>query len=279
MEPIVRRLEVELKLKGYSWRTVACYVRAVERCAYGCGVPAEELDLEQARGHLLALTETQKLSFSACNQAAAALRFFFTRVRKIPGVLEHLPFQRRGRRLPVVLSRREVAALLKSVDNLKHRVILMCLYGGGLRLFEVTHLKAADIDSQLMRIRIRHGKGGKDRYVMLSEQLLLTLREYWRKERPKGWLFPGARGAEPLDGRTIQRVFARAKKRAGITKAASPHSLRHSFATHLLENGANLRVIQELLGHASMKTTALYTKVTVATSTSVQSPLDGLTLH
>lgn len=279
MEVIVRRLQTELRLKGYSPKTVVCYVRAVERCAAHLGVSGERLDVEAARAFLLYLTEERKLSFSACNQVAAALRLFLSRILGRPGVIEAVPLQRRRRRLPVVLSRREVVLLLNSVEKLKYRVILMALYGGGLRLSEVTHLRVSDIDSQLMRIRIRHGKGGKDRYVMLSEQLLAGLREYWRQARPKTWLFAGDGQEEPVNERTIQKIFAQARKRAGITKPASPHSLRHSFATHLLENGANLREIQELLGHQSIKTTALYTKVTVTGSTAVRSPLDALTLR
>ncbi len=278
MEAAVYRLEEELRLRGRSSKTIRAYVAAVERFGKHFGMAAGQLDLDQARQYLRYLTADRKLATSSCNQSAAALRFFFRFILKLPGVLERLPFQRRSRPLPVVFSRREVVALLGATENLKHRAILMTMYAGGLRLNEVIHLRPTDIDSQRMRIRIRQGKGGKDRYVMLAEQLLTVLRQYWREERPKGWLFPAVGTDKPLDARTVQRVFARAKAKAGIRKPSSPHTLRHSFATHLLENGADLREIQELLGHQSIRTTARYTKVSVAGVVGVRSPLDGLTL-
>ena len=176
----------------------------------------------------------------------------------------------------MVLSEQEVIHLLDAAANLKDRAILMTLYSGGLRLLELIHLQPGDIDSATMHIRIREGKGGKDRYVMLSETLLGVLRQYFRKFRPERWLFYAGKPDQPLPPRRIQRMIKATALRAGLTKRVSPHILRHSFATHLLEHGTNLRYIQELMGHKSLKTTMLYTHVSGRALGEVVSPLDRL---
>ena len=276
METVCQRMEQEMKLRGYSPRTIAVYVRAVRSFGQHFDAPPERLDPEDARAYLLHLTEVRKVSASAGNQVAAALRLFYGKVLRRPAALERLPFRKRPRRLPVVLSRGEILALLRAPENLKHRAVLMTLYAGGLRLSEALALRAEDIDSRLMRIRIRCGKGGKERYVMLSATLLATLREYWRQCRPRTWLFPSVAKDKPLGSRTVQRIFDQARKKAGVTKPVTPHTLRHSFATHLLEAGAPVPYIQELLGHRSVKTTMLYARVRADTATALRSPLDEL---
>jgi len=222
MEPIYQRMEQELKLRGYSPKTVACYSRALRKFGQHFGTLPDRLDPEDARAYLLHLIEVRKLSTSLHNQASAALRFFYGRVLRRPAAKELLPFKRRKRPLPLVLSRGEVLALLRAPENPKHRVLLMTLYAGGLRLSEALALEVRDIDSSLMRIRIRHGKGGAERYVMLSTKLLESLREYWRQYRPKTWLFPGASKHKPLDSRTVQRVFERARKKVAGSAPGGP---------------------------------------------------------
>jgi len=273
---IYRRMEEELKLRGRSPKTIQCYTAALRRFGRHYGTLPDRLDTEDVRAYLLHLIEVEQISGSYCNQVSAALRFFYRTVLGRSAVMADLPYQRRKTKVPVVLGRGEVLRLLQATADLKHRALLMTLYAGGLRLGEVLRLWVEDIDSHLMRIRIREAKGGKDRYVMLSTTLLETLREYWRAFRPKGLLFPGRDGLRPLDARGVQRVFERARKKAGIQKPASPHTLRHSFATHLMEDGARLPYIQELLGHRSIKTTLRYTRTRKDEALSVRSPLDSL---
>lgn len=273
---IYRRMEEELKLRGRSPKTIQCYVAALRRFARHFGTLPDRLDTEDVRAYLLRLIEVEKISSSYCNQVAAALRFFYGAVLGRPAVMADLPYQRRKTKVPVVLGRGEVLRLLAATEGLRDRALLMTLYAGGLRLGEALRLRVEDIDSHLMRIRIREAKGGKDRYVMLSTTLLATLREYWRAFRPKGFLFPGKGGLRPLDARGVQRAFERARQKAGIQKPASPHTLRHSFATHLMEDGARLPYIQELLGHRSITTTLRYTRTRKDEALSVRSPLDSL---
>lgn len=273
---IYRRMEEELKLRGRSPKTIQCYTAALRRFGQHYGTPPDRLDSEDVRAYLLHLIEVEKISGSYCNQIAAALRFFYRTVLGRPAVMAELPYQRRKTRVPVVLGRGEVLRLLQATGDLKYRALLMTLYAGGLRLGEALRLRVEDIDSHLMRIRIREAKGGKGRYVMLSTTLLATLREYWRAFRPQGLLFAGRDGLRSLDARGVQRAFARALQKAGIQKPASPHTLRHSFATHLMEDGARLPYIQELLGHRSIKTTLCYTRTRKDEALSVRSPLDSL---
>ena len=190
--------------------------------------------------------------------------------------VEQIRYHKTGKKLPVVLSGEEVVALLDAATNLKHRAILMALYSAGLRASEAAHLRLSDIDSQRMMIRISQGKGRKDRYVMLSRKLLETLRRYGLERRPSPWLFPGQGSCKPISYKYVDRLFARAKNKAGIRKRVVPHSLRHAFATHLLEHGVNIRVIQRLLGHRSLRSTEVYTHVAESFVRDTQSPLDDL---
>jgi integrase/recombinase XerD len=230
---------------------------------------------EEIRTYQLHLVE-QGVSWSQFNQAVCALRFLYRRTLHRPWSVEHIPFPRQPQRLPVVLSGEEVARLLAAVADPKHRLVLTTIYSAGLRVSEVVHLQVGDIDSARMLIRIRQGKGGKDRLAMLSPVLLEELRHYWRSYRPRLWLFPGSDPSMPLSISAVQRGCQQARRAAGLGKAATPHTLRHSFATHLLENGADLRLIQTLLGHGSVRTTQRYTHVTKERIVATLSPLDRL---
>jgi len=267
-----------LKLSGYSDRTVKSYDRCIKRFLRHRDKPVNQLSMDDVRCHLLYLKEDRDLAGSSINQAYSAIKFLFTEVLSRPWEPKGFRFQRRARRLPVVLTRDEVKTLFEVTDNLKHRAVMMTIYSAGLRLSEATHLRISDIDSKAMRIHVQLGKGKKDRYVMLSPTLLETLRAYWKSYRPKTWLFPGSRENRPIHPRAVQRVVETAVEKAGMTKHASPHSLRHSFATHLLEGGTNLRYIQELLGHSSIQTTMVYLKVVPESATAVVSPLDQMAL-
>jgi site-specific recombinase XerD len=271
-----RRMEKELKLRGYSPKTNTIYLQAVHHFVAFHRRPAEQMGAAEARTYLLHLIEERKLSWSSVNQAVCALRFFYGKVLHREFDVEELPFQKRRKKLPQALSEGEVAALLAAEPNLKHQAILMTLYSGGLRLQEAIQLRPLDIDSAGMKIRIRAGKGGKERYVMLSSTLLKTLRIYFKQYRPEQWLFFGQTKEHQIHPRTVQRVIERAADAAGIRKRVTAHILRHSFATHLLDRGTNLRYIQELLGHSSIKTTMIYTHVSRRTLTAVVSPLDWL---
>jgi site-specific recombinase XerD len=271
-----RRMEKELKLRGLSPRTCKTYLRVIHNYVRHHGRPPETMGVEEARAYVLHLIEEKQLSRSSIIQAVCALRFFYQKVLRQAFDLDFLPLQKRRRTLPNPLTEREVIALLDAESNLKHRAILMVLYSGGLRLQEALQLRPVDIDSAAMRIRIRSGKGGKERYVMLSFTLLDTLRIYFKQYRPEMWLFFGKTKAEPLDSRSVQNMIRKTAATAGIRKRVTAHILRHSFATHLLDRGTNLRYIQDLLGHKSIRTTMRYTHVSRRTLTGVVSPLDWL---
>ena len=216
------------------------------------------------------------MRFATFNQALNAVRFFFVEVLKRPFVLEGLHYQRPPSRLPVVMNREEVRRVLDAAVALRDRALLETAYATGMRVSEVTRLRIEDIDSQRMTIRVEQGKGRKDRYVMLSKELLETLRTYWRESKPRVFLFPGRSEHKPLCISMAQRVFERARDRAGIKKGVSFHTLRHSFATHLMEDGTNARKLQALLGHRSLQTTERYTHLTEDYLHQVRSPLDRL---
>jgi len=206
----------------------------------------------------------------------SAIKFYYEQILKKGKVLYDLPRPKKEKKLPNILSQSEVLSILDSVDNIKHKSILFLTYSAGLRVGEVVRLKIDDIDSDRMLIHIRQGKGRKDRYTILSEVALDILREYAYIAKPKDWLFPGGKDNDFLTERSVQKIFATACKKANIKKNVSVHSLRHSFATHLLESGTDLRYIQELLGHSSSKTTEIYTHVTQANLSKIRSPLDRL---
>lgn len=265
-----------LALRGLAPRTCSTYLNWMRRLVRFCRVSPDQLTTEHVRAFLLDLTQVRNVSFSTFNQALNAARFFFIEVLKKPLVLEGLRFQKAPRRLPVVMSEEEVRRLLSAASPLRDRALLETAYATGMRLGEVLRLKICDIDSQRMMIRVEQGKGRKDRYVMLSVSLLETLRTYWRASKPKVFLFPGLGGNRPLNATIAQRAFGYAKERAGITKPVSFHTLRHSFATHLIESGTNVRTIQALLGHRSLQTTERYTHLAQNYLHQTSSPLDRL---
>jgi integrase/recombinase XerD len=269
-------MDRELRIRGLAATTrrtylekMRCYVRYFMR-------PPDQLTAEDVKEYQLFLTKQQGVKWSTFNVHVCAIRFFYREVLKVAWDVEHIPYQKTGKRLPEILSGREVVALLQAVANLKHRAVLMTLYSAGLRASEAVHLRPSSIDSTRMMIRIDQGKGRKDRYAMLSSKLLETLRAYWRESRPGLWLFPGQNPARPLTCASVEKIFRIARKRAGIHKRVSPHSLRHSFATHLLERGVNIRVIQRLLGHRSLQSTEIYTHVAETYVRDTKSPLDDL---
>lgn len=279
MTPLRRRMEEELRLRGFSDKTVVAYLGAVRRFAEHFGRSPDALGQEQVRAYLLELIEKRKCSWSTVNQASCGLRFFYRHVVGRPLEVDKLPLHKRKQPLPTVLTEAEVTRLLAAPMSLKMRTILMTLYSAALRLGEGTHLRPGDVDSAAMVIRIREPKGGRDRSVILSIQLLHALRAYWRVYRPGPWLFYGETKERPLNVRGVQRAVRKAAKDAGISKRVTPHTLRHSCATHLLERGTSVRHIQELLGHRSIQTTLRYTRVSPQSLSGVVSPLDRLPLE
>jgi len=241
-------------------------------------IQVETATREDIRCYLVEMATGGQVSAGYCRGARAALILLYETVLKQPDKVSDLPRMKRPYQLPVVLSREEVARLFKVTTNLKHKALLMVGYSAGLRVGEVVRLKVSDVDSKRMQIRVIAGKGAKDRYTVLSERALSVLREYFRAYKPKDWLFPGAELTDHLSERSAQKVFACSRKKAGITKPVTFHTLRHSFATHLLEDGVDIRYIQELMGHDSILTTQRYTHVTQKATGRIKSPLDNMPL-
>jgi len=276
MTLLKQRMLEDLRIRNYSQSTVECYVRAVADFARHFDKSPDQLGEEEIRSWQLHLLNEKKVKLSTYIQAVCGLRFFYrhTLHRKID--IERIPLPRYEKKLPVILTRDEVKALLEAPKNLGHRAILATMYGAGLRVSEATHLKVADLDRGRKVIWVRGGKGHKDRQVMLAEPLRDVLAAYWRWKRPADWLFPGDKAGCPLSTHTVFETCRKAARRAGITKPVSPHSLRHAFATHLLDDGVNLVVIQALLGHSNLKTTARYLHVSDAAIHAARSPLEML---
>lgn len=276
MTPLRQRMIEDMRLRNLSANTERLYVRQVARFARFFGKSPELLGLEDVHSYQVYLSQQKSASWSTLNQAVSALRFLYHITLGKEWRLEYIPLPRKAQTLPIVLSQEEICRFFENVPNLKHRAILMTAYATGLRVSEVASLRVTDIDSHRMMIRVRLGKGQKDRYVMLSPHLLELLRAYWKLARPKEWLFPGRPPTRPITRERIYQVCIKASLAAGLTKRAHVRALRHSFATHLLEGGANIRVIQILLGHRSLRTTARYTHVSRDTICSTSSPLDLL---
>jgi integrase/recombinase XerD len=271
---IVRR---ELKIRNYSPKTIAAYTSCIRSFAdYFVPRNLEELSDEDVRRYMLHQIEVKKLSAGSVSLTLNALRILYAEIYKRPFVVTGIECPRRGRPLPVVLSIEEVKAILESLGNLKHRVMLMLAYSAGLRVSEVVHLKTSDIDGKRKLIHVQSGKGQKDRYTILSDVVLDELRKYWKAYRPKTWLFEGRVPGSPYTIRSAQMVFQSAAEKAGIRKHVSMHTLRHSFATHLLEQGTDIRFIQELLGHSSVRTTEIYTHVSKRHIGTLRSPIEQI---
>ena len=266
----------ELRLRNYSPHTQRAYIHCVAEFAKHFNTAPDKLGPEHVRKYQLFLVQRKQLSWSLFNQAVCALRFFYHHVLHRNWMLEAIPYPRHEQKLPVVLSPAEIAALFHSIPNLKHRTILMTIYAAGLRVSELINLRVTDIDSQRELICVRQGKGHKDRQVMLSPKLLEALRTYWKRYRPRTWLFPGRNPERPITQVTVWRICDQARAAAHLTKLVSPHTLRHCFATHLLEEATDLRRIQILMGHRNLKTTARYLHVSNLAVRTTVSPLDRL---
>jgi len=260
MSPLRRRMIEDMTIRKFAPKTQHDYLQRVKNFAAFLGRSPDAANFEDVRRYQLHLA-TSGIGVPTLNQSVATLRFFFRVTLKRHDILEHTHFIREPRKLPVVLSPDEVARLLDAAPGLKYKAALSVAYGAGLRASEVVSLKIGDIDSKRMVIRVEQGKGRKDRYVMLSPHLLELLRAWWKAARPQGWLFPGRDRVQPMTTRQLNRACHAAAQMAEINKRVSLHTLRHSFATHLLEAGVDITVVQTLLGHASLRTTAIYADV------------------
>ncbi len=266
----------ELRLYGYSSKTIKAYKNHLIKFLSYLNRPLKDASIKNIKDYILCLMGEKGVSHSYVGQAVSALKFYYEEVLKNTDFLVELPRPKKENKLPDVLSQEEVLGILCSIKNPKHKALMLIVYSSGLRVGEVVRLKITDIDSKRMLIHVRDAKGRKDRYTMLSKQALIYLRSYFKVFRPEIWLFPGDKEESHLSERTAQRIFENACQKSGIIKKVSIHSLRHSFATHLLEEGTDLRYIQELLGHSSSKTTEIYTHVSKRDITKIQSPLDRL---
>jgi integrase/recombinase XerD len=281
VSPLRRRLIDDMTMRRFSRETQRNYIRDVGRFAMFLGRPPDTATAEDLRRFQVEQRDAG-VPAPTMNSIVAALRFFFTNTLDRPDLARKLFRVSHPRKLPVVLSPDEVARLLQATTCLKHQAALSVAYGAGLRVAEVAHLKVADIDSERMLLRVERGKGGQYRNAMLSGDLLALLRQWWKVGRQQGvmhrngWLFPGQHACKPISTRQLHRIVVEAAYAAGIAKRVGPHTLRHSFATHLLEDGVDIRVIQALLGHAKLENTAFYTKVATRTVRAVTSPLDRL---
>lgn len=261
MKELRQRMIDQMTLRGLSPRAHESYLWAVSGLAHHYNQSPEQLNTEQIQAWLLHLERERHLCWSSLNIAVSGLRFFYFDTLGWEPVRLEIPRRKAQSRLPEVLSREEVDQLISGVSNIKHRTLLMTIYAAGLRVSEAVRLRVRDIDSARMTIRVEQGKGHKDRYTILSPRLLDGLRQYWKQFRPEEYLFEGSDANRPLDVTAAQKVYNRAKQRAGIRKGAGVHTLRHCFATHLLEAGVDLRTIQTLLGHNAISTTMRYLQI------------------
>ena len=276
MGELRKQMDGDLVVRGMAVRTREAYLGAVVGLAKYYGRRPDRLNEAQVQSYLLHLIQERKLAWSSCNIVAQGLKFFYRITLKRTQAQFGIPTARQPQKLPQILAREEVAALLEKTTNLKHRAILMTTYGAGLRLNELCHLKLTDIDSARMTIRVEQGKGAKDRYTLLSPRLLVELRRYWIAYRPKQWLFTTRDGAHPVSDATVQKVFYAAKARAGIVKDCGIHGLRHAFATHLLEAGVDIHTIQRLMGHGHISSTLRYFHLARKHLANTPSPLELL---
>ena len=283
ISPLRQRMIDDMTMRRLNPKTQSAYIRAVKKLAQFLGHPLHSASAEDLRLFQLHLA-ANGVSNKTINATITGLRFFFEVTLEDRQVLRKMSTVHEPRRLPVVLSQDEVKLLLEAATSLKYKAALSIAYGAGLRASEVTHLKVNDIDSQRMLIHVEQGKGGKDRNAMLSPILLKLLRQWWRKAQAErkmlkgGWLFPGQNPVNPLSTRQLNRAFHAAVTAAGLDKPVNLHSLRHAFATHLLEQQTDIRVIQVLLGHKKLETTALYSHVATTTLRDTPSPLDALSI-
>ena len=271
------QMEQDLILKQLAPSTRRNYLLYCRKFAAHYGRSPEELGEAEIREYLLHLIQVEQVSYATYRQIVAAVKFLYTVTLGRPGLVERIPFPRHRRKsFPEVLRQDQILQLFSAIKRLKYRVLLMTCYAAGLRISEACQLQVEDIDSTRMVLRVRYAKGGKQRYTVLSERLLQLLREYWKHDRPVEWLFPGQGKSGHVMPATVRQVFRKAADAVRLGRWCTPHTLRHSFATHLLENGTELVVIQTLLGHSSLKTTATYTHVRTDHISRLQSPFDVL---
>jgi len=276
MTPMRQRMLDELRRRNYSEKTVTLYVAAVGRFAAHFKRCPSTLGADEIRAWQMHLRDDRKLAWATYNVYVCALRFFYVVVLGRPTTVVDIPYARRPKKLPVVLAQSEVVALLEAVPRARDRVILTVAYSAGLRVSEVCALQVGDVDSARMMLHIKNGKGQKDRLVPLAARLLPLLRAWWQVFRPQTWLFPGEECHQAVHPRTVQRAISSAVQATGLLKRATPHTLRHSFATHLLETGIDIRTVQALLGHARLSTTQVYNHVARRVVRATHSPLDSL---
>ena len=279
MQQELEAMRRALVIRNYAAKTISTYVSVLGRYLGQLDKPVEAVTAADIQQWQYILVNRDKVSWSLFNQMVCALRFYFQTVRRCDWDVRHIPYQRRRKKLPTVLSRDEVVRLLdQAKGNPKHYAVVATLYSTGVRLGELVKLRIGDIDSKAMIVHVRQGKGGKDRQVQLSPQLLSVLRDYYRSAqvKPRSWLFPGMDPSHPLDPSGIGRMVSALSRRSGIDKPVSPHTLRHSFATHLLEDRTDLRTIQSLLGHSQITTTEVYLHIAAHHLQTVRNPLDHL---
>jgi integrase/recombinase XerD len=276
MTPLRNKMIEEMQLRRFSSNTQESYLRSVTALAKYYNKSPDSINTEQLKKYVLFMTNEKNLSWSSINTITAGIRFLFEKTLQRKDIALAIPPRKTPRRLPEIFGPGELLSLFDSVKNIKHRTILITAYACGLRVSEVINLKVGDIDSSRMVVRVEHGKGDKDRYTILSPRLLTELRSYWLAYRPTLWLFYSGKNKEKLSRATPQLVFKAAKKRAGIRKNVTFHSLRHSFASHMLEAGTDIRTIQILMGHSSISSTSIYLHVARRDLGSLKSPLDLL---
>lgn len=277
ISPLRRRMIEDMKVRNLSPTTQASYIHAVKKFSLHFGQSPDRLGLKEVHSYQVHLV-SHTVAWATLNQAVSALRFLYGVTLGQKDLPERIPYARVPKTLPVILSPEEVARFLEAVENRRDRVALTTAYATGLRAKEVLSVRIQDIDSSRMVIHVVHGKGAKQRYVMLSPILLGILRAYWKIERPCHWLFPGQGGMKPLDPSVLSIACRAAVDAAGLSKRATVHSLRHAFATHLLEQGTDIRITQALLGHSQLSTTARYLNVSTTTIAAARSPLERLKL-
>lgn len=278
MSQLRQRMDEAMVLRGFAVRTRETYLSCVTALARHYRRPPDQLGTDQLQAYLLHLITEKKLAYTSVNQSACAFRFLFERVLKRPNARFDIPMAKVPKRLPQILSRAEVARLIDAARTLRGRTLLMTTYAAGLRVSEVCALQVADIESATDRmcLKVRQGKGNQDRYTLLSPRLLECLRAYWRVSRPGRWLFPNPAGSAPIDATTAQRIYCAARDAAGIRPEGGIHTLRHCFATHLLEAGVDLPTLQRLLGHGHISTTMRYLHLAHRHVTGATSPLELL---
>ena len=278
MDILYDKMTFEMELRGYSQHTMRHYLSHIRLLEKHLGKPLEQATPEEIKQFLHHRIK-QGVSYSNIDISCNAFKIMFNSVLQRNWSDQVIVRPRKTKKLPYVLSRDEILSIMEHIPNVKHKTILLTAYSSGLRISEVLNLAVSDIDSKNRLIRVRCGKGGKDRFTLLGEENLHILRHYWKLYKPKELLFPGLIAGKPLAARNIQKVFKTAKEQAGIAKPVSIHSLRHSFATHLLENNTDLRTIQVLLGHTNIKTTCIYLHLSTKRISSIKSPLDQGDAH